>query len=153
VLTLTELLDYVAYESKMFSLFDIKDSALVIPYMADILNAYPVDLTDRLYLAGQVGADVEMIKEYAPRFMRSIVASIKPDSPTDHDLVNYNMNFGVITPEFVQEANAAGITVFGWTINDVATMQSAIDMNLDAILTDYPDVYIELRDNQGKKKL
>jgi glycerophosphoryl diester phosphodiesterase len=44
------------------------------------------------------------------------------------------------TPELVQAAHAAGMKVIPWTIDDPATIESLIDIGVDGIITDKPDV-------------
>jgi glycerophosphoryl diester phosphodiesterase len=51
-----------------------------------------------------------------------------------------------LTPEQLAEARALGIKVIPWTINDPAMMAKLIDMGVDGIISDRPDlVQIELR--------
>ncbi len=51
-----------------------------------------------------------------------------------------------LTPEQLAEARALGIKVIPWTINDPAMMVKLIDMGVDGIISDRPDlVQIELR--------
>lgn len=49
------------------------------------------------------------------------------------------VSFYAISPEFVKYAHARGVTVFAWTVDDVATMQRMIDAGVDGILTNYPE--------------
>ena len=44
-----------------------------------------------------------------------------------------------ITAPLVAEAQALGLKVIPWTINDPADMTSVIDMRIDGLITDYPD--------------
>ncbi len=51
-----------------------------------------------------------------------------------------------LTPEQLAEAQALGIAVIPWTINDPAMMAKLIDMGVDGIISDRPDlVQIELK--------
>jgi len=143
--TLKNLLDYLV-TTQMFAYFDIKAGQRCIDVMANELNNYPVDLSDRIFLGGQNEADVEQLTKVAPRFKRSIVISDLPEKPTSFDVVNYNTYFQAVTPAFVKECNTIGTSVFGWTINDEETMREAISTNIDAVLTDYPDRFISVRD-------
>src|SRR5688500_14445766 len=43
------------------------------------------------------------------------------------------------TSEMVAEANAAGIAVVPWTIDDPATIESLMDAGVDGLITNYPD--------------
>ncbi|MCU1538190.1 MAG: hypothetical protein JWP82_2541 [Humibacillus sp.] len=52
----------------------------------------------------------------------------------------------VIAPEhvlvdgaFVQRANALGLGVLPWTVNDLDRMRALVDLGVDGVVTDYPD--------------
>ncbi len=55
------------------------------------------------------------------------------------------------TASMVQDAHAAGMRVIVWTVNDVPTMQSLIDIGVDGIITDYPDRLRALMADNGFK--
>jgi glycerophosphoryl diester phosphodiesterase len=48
------------------------------------------------------------------------------------------------TPETVAEARALGLKVGAWTVDDTTAMQALIDLGLDAICTDRPDLFLAL---------
>jgi glycerophosphoryl diester phosphodiesterase len=55
-------------------------------------------------------------------------------------------NATFLTPALLAEARALGIVVIAWTVNDPATMVKLLDMGVDGIISDRPDlVQIELR--------
>lgn len=45
-----------------------------------------------------------------------------------------------LTPEFINDAHSRGIKVYSYTVNDKETAQKLIDMNIDGIITNYPDL-------------
>ena len=54
-----------------------------------------------------------------------------------------------LTPAMLSEARALGIAVIPWTVNDPATMARLIEMGVDGIISDRPDlVQVEL----GKRR-
>ena len=53
------------------------------------------------------------------------------------------------TRQMVQDAHAAGMRVIPWTVDDVATMQSLIDIGVDGLITDYPDRLRQLMADNG----
>lgn len=46
----------------------------------------------------------------------------------------------LVTPEFVRAAHQRGIKVHVWTINDRDEMRELIEMGVDGIMTDFPDL-------------
>jgi glycerophosphoryl diester phosphodiesterase len=51
-----------------------------------------------------------------------------------------------LTPAMLTEAHALGIVVIPWTVNEPAMMTKLIDMGVDGIISDRPDVVqIELK--------
>ncbi|GAB4577661.1 MAG: glycerophosphodiester phosphodiesterase [Anaerolineales bacterium] len=50
----------------------------------------------------------------------------------------------VITPGFVANAHRRGLQIHAWTINDPEEMQMLIEMGVDGIMTDRPDMLLEL---------
>ncbi len=44
-----------------------------------------------------------------------------------------------LTPELVKEAQALGLKVLPWTVNEPADMTRLVEWRVDGIITDYPD--------------
>lgn len=45
-----------------------------------------------------------------------------------------------LTPEFIKDAHARGVQVYSFTVNDKETAQKLLNMNIDGIITNYPDL-------------
>jgi len=56
----------------------------------------------------------------------------------------YSGNRRVLTPRFVRGAHGNNVAVHPWTIDDPADMARFLDMGVDGIITDRPDLMIEL---------
>jgi glycerophosphoryl diester phosphodiesterase len=52
------------------------------------------------------------------------------------------VNKAFLTKELAHDLTSAGITVHTWVINDVAEMWSFVDMGIDVITTDRPDLLV-----------
>ncbi|MFW5684241.1 MAG: glycerophosphodiester phosphodiesterase [Spirochaetota bacterium] len=50
----------------------------------------------------------------------------------------------VITPRFVRAAHRRGINVQVWTVNDAESMRRILDAGVDGIITDRPDLLLEV---------
>ena len=46
----------------------------------------------------------------------------------------------LVTPRFLKAAHSSGVRVDVWTINDAAEMRRLLDLGVDVIMTDYPEV-------------
>ena len=55
----------------------------------------------------------------------------------------------VITPRFVTAAHGAGIEVHAWTIDDPAEMTRLLDLGVDGIMTDRPDLLRDVLRRRG----
>ncbi|WP_413249877.1 glycerophosphodiester phosphodiesterase family protein [Sinomonas flava] len=53
--------------------------------------------------------------------------------------------------KMIAEAHERGLKVVPWTCDDPATMEALIDMGVDGIITDYPNVLRELMDERGMR--
>ncbi len=53
------------------------------------------------------------------------------------------------TPELVQAAHAARMDVVPWTVNDRATMESLMDIGVDGLITDRPDLLRQVMAERG----
>ncbi|MEO5738659.1 MAG: glycerophosphodiester phosphodiesterase family protein, partial [Variovorax sp.] len=58
--------------------------------------------------------------------------------------------FADLTPAQVRQAQSLGMTVLPWTVNQRADMLRLLDMGVDGVITDFPDV---LRDAMRERGL
>ena len=56
----------------------------------------------------------------------------------------YSGSLHVLTPRFVRGAQRNNVAVHPWTIDDPADMARFLDMGVDGIITDRPDLMLEL---------
>ncbi|MBA2621334.1 MAG: glycerophosphodiester phosphodiesterase, partial [Acidobacteria bacterium] len=49
-----------------------------------------------------------------------------------------------VSKDFVEAAHRRNLKVHVWTINETADMQRLVEMNVDGIMTDYPDRLLNL---------
>ncbi len=66
--------------------------------------------------------------------MVKAAAGSSPQGP-----VVWSPAFRELTVEQVKEAHALGLKVLPWTVNQPEDMARLIDMQVDGIITDYPD--------------
>jgi glycerophosphoryl diester phosphodiesterase len=58
----------------------------------------------------------------------------------------YSPHFSLLTKSSVRLIHALHMKVIPWTVNDTSTMQKLIDMGVDGIITDYPNLIDRLKD-------
>jgi glycerophosphoryl diester phosphodiesterase len=60
-----------------------------------------------------------------------------------------SMNIPILTKRFIREAHARNIVVEPWTVNDPDLMKRYIEWGVDGIITDRPDLMIEVLQEMG----
>jgi len=50
-----------------------------------------------------------------------------------------NPHHQLVSPELIQDAHAAGLRVYPWTVNDSQTMKELFAIGIDGLITDFPD--------------
>lgn len=58
---------------------------------------------------------------------------------------------GDLDADKLKEARSLGLTVLVWTVNDPAQMERLIDMGVDGLITDRPDLARQVMDRRGLK--
>ena len=61
-----------------------------------------------------------------------------------------SVNYPLVTAAMIAEARALGIAVIPWTVNDVPTVNKLLDMGVDGIITDRPDLVRQERARRQK---
>lgn len=91
---------------------------------------------------GEVTAFVLLGKVFLSGFIIPEYESIQP--PYDPE---QSMNIPIMTRRFIREAHAKNIAVEPWTVNDPELMKQYLEWGVDGIITDRPDLMIELLNN------
>jgi len=61
-----------------------------------------------------------------------------------------SMNIPIMTERFIREAHAKNIAVEPWTVDDPELMKQYIEWGVDGIITDRPDLMMEVLQEMGK---
>lgn len=61
-----------------------------------------------------------------------------------------SLNIPIMTERFIREAHAKNIRVEPWTVNDPELMRQYIEWGVDGIITDRPDLMIEVLEQLGR---
>lgn len=57
----------------------------------------------------------------------------------------YSPHFSLVTPGLIKQCHAGNIRVIPWTVNTLADLQRLKNMGTDGIITDYPDLFKQLK--------
>ena len=94
---------------------------------------------------GEVTRFVLLGKGFLSAFVAPQYQSIQP--PYDPE---ESMNIPIMTERFIREAHAKNIKVEPWTVDDPELMRHYIEWGVDGIITDRPDLMIEVLEEMGK---
>jgi glycerophosphoryl diester phosphodiesterase len=64
---------------------------------------------------------------------------------------NIDVNHAHITRELVQSAHLSGMGIYAWTPNDREEMLRLVGLRVDGIITDYPDLLIQILHEKGAR--
>ena len=93
---------------------------------------------------GEVTRFVLLGKAFLSSFTAPQYQSIQP--PYDPE---ESMNIPIMTERFIREAHAKNIKVEPWTVDDPDLMKQYIEWGADGIITDRPDLMIEMLEKMG----
>lgn len=96
-----------------------------------------------------IGAGEEEVRDFATKHVARLngLAASNVDSlqlPTEGD------GFDLTSKNIIQSAKARNISVYYWTINNKETMNELIDKKVNGIMTDYPDLLIEVLEERNE---
>jgi glycerophosphoryl diester phosphodiesterase len=57
----------------------------------------------------------------------------------------YSPHYSLVTPALMDQCRLKNISVVPWTVNNLEEMQRLIDLKVDGIITDYPDLFLQLK--------
>jgi glycerophosphoryl diester phosphodiesterase len=93
---------------------------------------------------GEVTRFVLLGKIFLSGFVAPHYQSIQPPYDPEESL-----NIPIMTERFIREAHAKNIKVEPWTVDDPALMKQYIEWGVDGIITDRPDLMIEVLQEMG----
>jgi glycerophosphoryl diester phosphodiesterase len=57
----------------------------------------------------------------------------------------YSPNVVLVNKELIEQCHQKGIKVLPWTVNNVAEMQKLVEMGVDGIISDYPNLFAQVQ--------
>ena len=159
VATLEEV--FAAFPDMRMTIEIKKTNASMAKPFCDLIREY--DMQDKVLVAS---FHDERLKEFRAECPEVATSSAKDEttvfvlmtkgfigsfySPKFHSLQVPEESGGitVMTESFVRAAHARNLAVEPWTINDAETMRKFIEWGVDGIITDRPDIMMEVLDEQ-----
>ena len=96
-------------------------------------------LDDISVLARAAAASIDGVVAYSP-------VATHPDQGCT---VGVNTCRPYVTRDMVDRAHAHGLEIIPWTVNNVPTMEYLMDVGVDGIITDYPNLLRDLMAERG----
>ncbi|TCP57154.1 glycerophosphoryl diester phosphodiesterase [Tamaricihabitans halophyticus] len=91
------------------------------------------------------GSPVKAVRSFGAAALSPVHGNPQDGAITDPDYQPFT------TAELVAEAQAAGLRVVPWTVNDKPTMTHLLDLGVDGIITDYPNRLRDLLAERGMR--
>jgi glycerophosphoryl diester phosphodiesterase len=146
-------------------------------FVATVLDLLRTEgFTDRVIIQSFDWRTLQLVQKQAPRIPTAYLSmqsgpftNVYPDKPSSWTAGFDPMRYGGsmpktvkaaggaiwsplytdLTPALVQEAHGLGIKVLPWTVNDPEAMAALIDMGVDGIISDRPDVLRRVAGEKG----
>lgn len=125
--------------------YEMEDRVLAASFSQEIIEML-IDVSDGKLAVSGGRDEVEKFVIYHKIFLNSLYRP-KVDAiqiPTSEG--KYNL----MDKKLIRGAEKQGMEVHYWTINDQETMKELIELGADGIITDRPDLMIELLQSEGK---
>ena len=108
---------------------------------------------NRYYLQSFDIRQIQQVKEKDPNVVLGFLTGNK-DKSLEENIENigfvpqiYSPNFNLATPELVKKSHQRKMKFIPWTVNEKEDMLRLIEMEVDGIITDYPDRLSEVMQN------
>ncbi|MGJ7030989.1 glycerophosphodiester phosphodiesterase family protein [Niabella hirudinis] len=95
---------------------------------------------------------LKIMHQKYPQVQTSFLVGDKETEPLEAQLKRigytpeyYSPNYKIVTPELVKECHRRNIKIVPWTVDDIETIKKLADMGADGLITDYPDLFYQLK--------
>ena len=123
---------------QMIRQYNMQDKVLVASFHQDALDQFRAACPELSTSTTQN----EVINFFIRHFV-GLAASYSPVAQAVQ-VPEYRSGIHILTPRFIRDAHSRGMDVHVWTVNQAEDMQRMIDLGVDGIITDRPDILLEL---------
>jgi glycerophosphoryl diester phosphodiesterase len=64
----------------------------------------------------------------------------------------YSPVYTIVTQQMVDECHQRKMKIIPWTVNSVEEIQKLVDMGVDGVISDYPDLFTQIKPNKQSRK-
>jgi len=102
------------------------------------------DSADRIYLQSFDVRILQEVKKKDPKMKLALLIENKETPEQNLKRLGFNPeiyspDFSLVNPELVKDLHAKNIQIIPWTVNEVNDMKKLLEMEVDGIITDYPN--------------
>ncbi|MGQ4832407.1 MAG: glycerophosphodiester phosphodiesterase [Candidatus Asgardarchaeia archaeon] len=118
--------------------------------VVEIIEKY--NMADKVLISSFLHPVLLDVKRLNPTIKTGILFTCRPVSVTnlarDARAEFVHPFYDTLDKQLIDEAHKNGLEVNVWTVDDEELMQKFIDWGVDGIITDVPDVFLDIRDNR-----
>ena len=115
----------------------------------DLLNLIDsVGFEGKVYVTSQIHSIIRRIKELDSKILTIASLNILPIDPVKvvldarADIVS--MHVSIVSRELIKQFHEAGLKVLAWTVNDRETILRHMELGIDGVVTDRPDIALNV---------
>lgn len=135
---------------RLIQAYDMQDKVLIASFDHQMIRDFQELTGGQVAVSGgrkEITKFVAFNKFWLAPFYRSSVQAVQ--IPTESD------GFNLVDPKLIKGAKRLNMQVHYWTINDPETMRELLELGADGIITDRPDILIEViqeyQEGRGKR--
>mgnify|MGYP002409454625 CR=1 FL=1 len=127
-----------------------KEREDLLPRLVEKLRAYKV--LDTYYVQSSDAQLMTQLKNITPHLRVGIVYALNI-GPLDHLTVDFiALEASWVDESLIAELNAQHLDLFIWTLNKDRSLQEFIEKNVSGVITDHPDIALEIRAKQNEQQ-
>ncbi len=127
-----------------------KEREDLLPRLVEKLRAYKV--LDTYYVQSSDAQLMTQLKNITPHLRVGIVYALNI-GPMDHLTVDFiALEASWVDESLIAELNAQHLDLFIWTLNKDRSLQEFIEKNVSGVITDHPDIALEIRAKQSEQQ-
>lgn len=126
-----------------------KETEDILPKLVKKLKAYKV--LDKYYVQSSDPQMMSQIKKLAPNLRVGIVYALNI-GPMDETVDFISLEEAWVTDQLIAEMKQQKIDLFVWTLNNNRSLHDFIRKNVNGVITDLPDMALDIRTKQNERE-